>query len=944
MIQEMNQSHPNPPPAIQIPAIGALACDGSHASLVSTDGEIHYLPHDQVRMMIHKQPVLCCHAPYVRQKIGKNCDFFAFDVLELFAFVHPGLFCVPTIYGLCDCLNLPKPNDLEESASQLYEIARTLLEHLRVDPLESKAPAATLARLMGMNGKGWPWAPYICAALGEPLDDTPAPVDIKPLFEILKTLPEWEEEQRSPPHSHFGVEPIEATRRLDDLLHNISGQGHETREAQKAYTRAVCQSFAPPAMDGSAHITLAEAGTGTGKTLGYLAPASLWAEKNEAAVWISTYTKNLQRQIEGELRRLYPQQADMDRYVAVRKGRENYLCLLNLHENIAALPTAYNPQSAAAAGIMVRWIASGCDGDLSGAAFPGWLSSLLGFAGTLGLADRRGECIYSACDYYRQCYSEHSIRHAKQARLVIANHALVMIQAAMAGSMDQLPDRYIFDEGHHLFDAADSAFCSHLSAQEARDLRRWLLGPEGGRRAGRARGIKRRIEDLCEGDETLEKALQDLLNAAHQLPGEGWTRRLKNTAPAGMFEEFFYACMSQVYARAPGQDTPYSLETPLHPAADELIQAAEPLIRALRDLLKPSQILVQGFVERLNNDGLDGDDMMNSDTRRRLESVIRTLEHRGIVTLQSWVAMLDALKQGDQNSGAEFIDWMEITRSDGQAVDVGLFRHWIDPMKPFSTSISKQLHGAVMTSATLRDQAIESSHEQQQGWDNAMRLSGAPHFNAQPSLFSTASPFNYAQQSRVFIIDDVNKNNSKQLASAFYALCEASGGGALGLFTAIHRLRQVHEKIVGPMEQAGYPLYAQHVDAIDIGTLIDMFRFDPHACMLGTDATRDGVDVPGHSLRLLAFDRVPWPRPNILHKARRQAFGGRAYDEGITRLKLKQAFGRLIRRADDKGVFVMMDSGFPSRLHDAFPPDVEIVKCGLKEACDAIKVFLLETP
>ena len=45
---------------------------------------------------------------------------------------------------------------------------------------------------------------------------------------------------------------------------------------------------------------LAEAGTGVGKTLGYLAPASLWAETNGPAVWVSTYTRALQRQIERE--------------------------------------------------------------------------------------------------------------------------------------------------------------------------------------------------------------------------------------------------------------------------------------------------------------------------------------------------------------------------------------------------------------------------------------------------------------------------------------------------------------------------------------------------------------------------------------------------------------------------------------------------------------------
>src|SRR3546814_17851078 len=83
-------------------------------------------------------------------------------------------------------------------------------------------------------------------------------------------------------------------------------------------------------------------------------------------------------------------------------------------------------------------------------------------------------------------------------------------------------------------------------------------------------------------------------------------------------------------------------------------------------------------------------------------------------------------------------------------------------------------------------------------------------------------------------------------------------------------------------------LYAQHVDALNVATLVDIFRAEADSCLLGTDAVRDGVDVPGRSLRLIAFDRVPWPRPTILHKARRNAFGGRTYDDMIARFRVRQ--------------------------------------------------------
>ena len=103
---------------------------------------------------------------------------------------------------------------------------------------------------------------------------------------------------------------------------------------------------------------------------------------------------------------------------------------------------------------------------------------------------------------------------------------------------------------------------------------------------------------------------------------------------------------------------------------------------------------------------------------------------------------------------------------------------------------------------------------------------------------------------------------------------------------------------------------------------------------------RDGVDVPGQSLRLIVFDRVPWPRPDILHKARKRCFGGARYDDMLTRLKLKQAYGRLVRRADDKGVFVMLDSALPSRLLGAFPPEAPVARVGLAEAIAETRQFL----
>jgi ATP-dependent DNA helicase DinG len=219
---------------------------------------------------------------------------------------------------------------------------------------------------------------------------------------------------------------------------------------------------------------------------------------------------------------------------------------------------------------------------------------------------------------------------------------------------------------------------------------------------------------------------------------------------------------------------------------------------------------------------------------------------------------------------------------------------------------------------------------------------GAARLSERPKTLRLASPFDYAAQALALVVTDVGKDDPRQVAAAMRELFLASGGGALGLFTAIRRLRAVHERIAGPLADQGLALFAQHVDPLEVGALVDMFRAEEDSCLLGTDAVRDGVDVPGRALRLLVFDRVPWPRPDILHKARRGRFGGGAYDDAQTRARIAQAFGRLIRREDDRGVFVMLDAAAPSRLFTGLPPGVELKRVSLVEAIETTKAHLAD--
>jgi ATP-dependent DNA helicase DinG len=928
------------PPArqfpIHVPDAPALVAGVRNATWLSPDGEVQALPLKEASARaLAGPPPLVCHGPATARRLGVD-RLPALDLLELFAFVRPARFCLPTPGGLAEVLGLPLPNGPEAEAECLFAAARALLGELAASGRDTGADAPGVAWAMARGG--WTWGPSVLAVLGVDGGGSRAAGALDGL-KAWRRLGEWEERPPEPPSGSWTVEPVEARARLVQLL----GAGAEERPQQAEYAAAVAAAFRPREHQDEPHVVLAEAGTGVGKTLGYLAPASVWAEKNQAPVWISTFTRNLQRQLDAELDRLYPDAGEKAKNVVVRKGRENYFCLLNFEEAVQRVPVR-GAGDAVALGLMARWALASRDGDMVGGDFPAWLTGILGRPLTTNLTDRRGECIYSACRHYRKCYIERSIRRARRARIVVANHALVLVQAALGGGDDEAlrPTRYVIDEGHHLFDAADSAFSAHLSGAETADLRRWLLGAETGTRS-RSRGLRARLDDLVAGDQAATKALGEALVAAQSLPGPGWRQRLSGGNPIGPAESFLALVRQQVFARDPGGKSPYSLEALPRPPVDGLLDAARALESALQRLSRPLNDLAQALGALLDSQAGDLETAM----RLRIEAMRRTLERWRLAQIMAWRSMLQGLDRGSDDDPADtagtldpptFIDWFSVERLDGRELDVGYHRHWIDPTRPFAEVVATPAHGMLVTSATLRDTA-ESAHD---GWTAAEERTGVRHLEGAPVLTSVPSPFDYAVRTQVLVVTDVARDRPDQVAAAYRELFLAAGGGALGLFTAIARLRAVYDSIAGPLDETGLKVLAQHVDALDTGTLIDIFRAEENACLLGTDAVRDGIDVPGRSLRLIVFDRMPWPRPDILHRARRAVFGGRAFDEMLTRLKLKQAYGRLIRRAGDRGVFVMLDRAMPSRLAGAFPDGVAMRRLGLADAVAETRAFLAD--
>lgn len=909
---------------ISLPDIGAVAYVGDVLTWVGPDGDIQTAQTKRDASELLRNPVLVCNAPFVSDRTGLD-GFSAFDILELFAFVRPAQFCVPNPVGVCRALGVSIKPDAVSQCMGLVTATEKLLNELAAYSDTARNTAIATARAMCATAPIWRWGPFVLNALGAPMNAAIENV-VREAIAPWRALPEWEEQPPRGASGQNGITHAESRAQLNRLVENVV-KNAEPRPEQADYAASLSAAFAAPNNDDRKPTwVMAEAGTGVGKTLGYLAPALAWATKNDGTVWISTYTRHLQNQLQHDLDRIFPKSGKVQ--AVVRKGRENYLCLLNLDEAFDQFLTG-DYTARMALGLMLRWAFATRDGDLTGGDLPGWLVAIAGVKNTLGHADRRGDCIHQSCPHYQRCFIERSIRTSRDATVIVANHALTLTQNFDVEDNDDgrkaLPTRFVFDEGHHIFEAADSAYCVSLTGHEAADMKRWLMG-ETNKKRTRNRGLARRLGMLVGDSHALMGHIAFIRDAAAFLPDAGWLARAQNGDHKNEGEAFFRALMLHTLAHAEAPNSPYSIETIPQNLNDTAMNATRHMLSCLQNLLSRLDALLHDL-------NILADDTKDPLVLRGISTLVKSVRMRAIDPMTAWTHVV---RDMTVKTPDDMVDWVEITRIDGRAVDVGIYRHLRDPMQQFTNVMNMSAHGVAVTSATLKPNRGDSDAD----WAAAEQRLGGAYLRANgnaPLRVNIPSPFNYPAQTRIILVNDVDNNDTAAVAAAYATLFRAAGGGGMGLFTAIKRLKAVQPHLKTML--GSIPLYAQHVDGLNTATLVDIFKAEEDACILGTDALRDGVDVPGRALRILVYDRIPWPRATILHKARRALFG-RDYDYFLTSMRLRQSFGRLVRTATDQGVFVMLESALPSRLSGAFPAGVNIEKMTLSAAETAIQAFL----
>lgn len=244
-------------------------------------------------------------------------------------------------------------------------------------------------------------------------------------------------------------------------------EGYEPREGQLRMARAVARAL------GAGGVLLAEAGTGTGKTLAYLVPALLSGKK----VVVSTATKTLQAQILDHDVPLLAAACGRPVPVALLKGRENYLCLRRF-ARFRARPLFRFASEAEGYARLERWAGQTPTGDRA---------EMAGLPDDYGpwreVCSTADSCAGGRCDREAECHLVRQRRAAQRAQVVVVNHHLyfadLAVRSASPGEVLPRHDAVVFDEAQHLEATATQYFGVRVSARRVAELVRDAVGALG---------------------------------------------------------------------------------------------------------------------------------------------------------------------------------------------------------------------------------------------------------------------------------------------------------------------------------------------------------------------------------------------------------------------------------------------------------------------------------
>jgi ATP-dependent DNA helicase DinG len=852
-----------------------------------TDGEVRRAPRfsqviNPLRRFVGQYPVIGHNVSFDLSFLS-NHDLalanLALDTFELASILMPHVARYSlTKLGEAFDLENPRAHRALDDARATVDLFVALLEHA------SELPSTTLREINRLAGQlDWPLKEVFRdlergaaraafrGAIGQQLA---AQLDTReemlgPLFAT-----EQEEEELVPAAKPRALAVDELATMLEDGgLFAQNFPGFEYRSQQVEMLRAVCTAF-----NERQHL-MVEAGTGTGKSLAYLLPAVTFAHMNSERVVVSTNTINLQDQLflkdVPDLQKLLP----FEFRSVVLKGRSNYLC----QRRLAALRQSgvSSPDEMRMLAKVLVWVPSTQTGERGELFMPNRTEQALWSK----ISAESESCTLDRCRFRERghCFFYRARRAAERAHLIIVNHALLLSDVAVENRI--LPDyRYlIVDEAHHLEASVTRQLSFEADQRVVERILNELARPLGGRRYT---GFLGEILTRCRG----------------VIPPQDWAiledhihglQRLVETALANLYAFFnvLGGFLREYSPRRGEYDQRLRLTSSLRvqPAWDDVEITWDNLSLQLHNIVNDLDQLCGGLSE------LQAFDV------RDIEGMVQDCA--------GYLAHLRELREQINSCIAEplpsAIYWAGLSARDGRVTLHAAPLHVGDLVQHH---LFRPKRAVVLTSATLTtDNHFDFIRERLHAWE--------------ADDLTVGSPFDYKHSALLYLPVDIPEPSQpyyqKTVEEALIALCRASEGRALVLFTSYYQLRNTARAIDNPLAQNGIVVYQQGAGT-SRAQLLENFRTTPKAVLMGTRSFWEGVDVVGPALSVLVIVRLPFSVPDDpIFAARSETFDNPFAEFAVPDavLRFRQGFGRLIRTKTDRGVVVVLDKRVLTKLY-----------------------------
>jgi DNA polymerase-3 subunit epsilon/ATP-dependent DNA helicase DinG len=665
--------------------------------------------------------------------------------------------------------------------------------------------------------------------------------------------------------------------------------GYEHREPQLEMLLAVAQ------IQARGGILVVEAGTGTGKSLAYLLPSIARAVRHHERVVVSTNTHTLQEQLMGKdlpsLREWLPWEFK----ACLLKGRSNYVSLRRWRSYLAEPCNDADELNFKLK--LLMWLHTTESGDRSELRLHGREEVLWN-----RIASDPLDCVGIHCTK-EDCYVHRARAEADSSDLVVINHALLLADAELGGGLLPEFDHLVIDEAHHLEEAATRGLRQELDAPGLLALIDRLANEDAGR-----------IEGLLE-----ELRRQPHLGASNDAFADATPMTL---AAAQRVRVLFNVAENWITAHVGDTDRhEESLRITPRVREDEgwshVSQSAENAVTALAALDSTLRRAVAGVRDWLGGEEPDQRIRELEMTRGRLEAARVLLEQ--------------ALQSPDPNRVYWFTPLAHSENLQLRAAPINV-----------GTLLRDRVYGerrsVVFTSATL---AVGGNFDY-----FASRVGLGPEIEE----LILPSPFDYLHQALVCLPTDLPLPEDEAFDAAveevIAAVARRVGGRTLALFTSHRQLRDVHAALKQRVDLDDVLILGQGIDG-QRRQLLKTFEESERPLLLGTSSFWEGIDIPGERLSCVIMVRLPFPVPtDPVFAARaeqvRDSFAQLALPQAA--LRLKQGFGRLIRRSTDRGAVVILDNRILGRDYgkaflDVLPPASRFVGRG-KEIANRLGLWL----